>query len=829
MKQQELPKASLEYESFCVLNKINNITIDGERISVSLKQGIYNELYKKGKRVTRKQLVSYLYAQGALQDETQLSGIDVVLNNSLSTYGKFKAILGDVVEEDNCKRMIENIVFWCTIYGDSKKLLKEKIEESYAEYLTPDQIKRIIGFKFKDWGRLSKEFLELRGCDKSVGESVSLIRMMWETNQNLMELINSSLYSYKEELEAKQENRLKTLSEIQEEDLDEYYFSAPVKRMVWQTILIIKELEKVLGAPPQRLFVEMTRKPDEKKKRTVSRRQKFLDLYKSIKKEARDWKGEIEKADANGTLKSKKMYLYFSQKGRCMYTGEPIDIDQLFNDNLYDIDHIYPRHFVKDDNIDNNLVLVKKTVNAHKSDVYPLEESIYKTQKGMWKELLNMKLITEEKYNRLIGRKEFSEEQKAGFITRQLVETSQGTKGVTDILKVLLPDTTLVYSKASNVAEFRKTRDIVKCRSVNEFHHAHDAYLNIVVGNVYYVKFTQNPLNFIRKEYARDENVYRYNLNRMFDWDVKRGEEIAWIGPKKGGEQGTITVVKEMLKRNTPLMTRRSFEAHGAIANETLYSAKKATVEKYISLKGSDAKFADVKRYGGFTSVSTAYFFLVEHGSETKRIRTLETVPIYMKERIERDSDALLNYCTEELKLINPSIRLSKIKMQSLIKRDGYFIHISGKTGNQIGLRNAVNLCLCQEWVQYIKKLEKYMETKEVSKELSTERNEKLYNVLMDKHQNGIYAKRPNPVGEKLVSKYELFQQLELTKQCEVLMQIISLSMIGITVADLSILQEAPKCGVMRISKKISDAKELVLINQSVTGLFENRIDLLTV
>lgn len=35
-----LPKSSLEYQSFCVLNEINNIKIDGERISVQLKQDI---------------------------------------------------------------------------------------------------------------------------------------------------------------------------------------------------------------------------------------------------------------------------------------------------------------------------------------------------------------------------------------------------------------------------------------------------------------------------------------------------------------------------------------------------------------------------------------------------------------------------------------------------------------------------------------------------------------------------------------------------------------------------------------------------------------------
>lgn len=61
-----------------------------------------------------------------------------------------------------------------------------------------------------------------------------------------------------------------------------------------------------------------------------------------------------------------------------MYTGHPIDLEDLFKDNRYDIDHIYPRHFVKDDNIMNNLVLVEKEKNAHKSDNYPLEEEIYK-------------------------------------------------------------------------------------------------------------------------------------------------------------------------------------------------------------------------------------------------------------------------------------------------------------------------------------------------------------------------------------------------------------------------------------------------------------------
>lgn len=115
-----LPKASLEYQSFCVLNEINNIKIDGERISVELKQDIYKEVFQKGKRVTKKQLCKYLHTRGIIEAEEQVTGIDVTINNALTTYGKFKAILGDDISKDSVQKMIEDIVFWCTVYGDSK-------------------------------------------------------------------------------------------------------------------------------------------------------------------------------------------------------------------------------------------------------------------------------------------------------------------------------------------------------------------------------------------------------------------------------------------------------------------------------------------------------------------------------------------------------------------------------------------------------------------------------------------------------------------------------------------------------------------------------------
>ncbi len=43
----------------------------------------------------------------------------------------------------------------------------------------------------------------------------------------------------------------------------------------------------------------------------------------------------------------------------------------------------------------------------------------------------------------------------------------------------------IVYVKAGLVSDFRHDNKMLKSRRINDYHHAKDAFLNIVVGNVY--------------------------------------------------------------------------------------------------------------------------------------------------------------------------------------------------------------------------------------------------------------------------------------------------------------------------------------------------------
>lgn len=830
-----LPKGSLLYERFMVLNELNNVKVNGCKLPVNVKQQVYEELFAGGKKVTLKTFCTYLYNCGVIDkvDTELISGIDGGFNQTLTSYSRFYSVFGDKMKLYKYQKMADEIIFTATVYSNDRKLMKELIAKKYnnteAEvYISKEQEKKILGFKWKDWGRLSKEFLELKGCSKEDGAEISLIQAMWEYDCNLMEALGDK-FTFGTKLLEMKESRDKLLSDFSYEDLKDSYLSAPVKRMTWQTVLVLKELCQVMGEAPRKLFVEMPRTEGEKGRRTTSRKQKLLELYKKCKEESHDWISEID-GYTEDQLRSKKLYLYYTQQGRCMYTGNAISLgDLLSNNGRYDIDHIYPRHFVKDDSIENNLVLVEKESNAYKSDTYPIEADTRKARCQLWKNLKEYGFISEEKYKRLTRSWEFTEEELAGFINRQIVETGQATKCFAHLLQELLPETEVVYVKAGNVSDFRREMNLLKTRSVNEFHHAQDAYLNVVVGNVYNTKFTKDPINFI-VNYKKNSAKYRYHMCKMYEYDVKRNEVTAWVA----GEKGSIATVKKMMKKNTPLLTKRTYEAHGGIANQTLYSAdkvrKSSNTNNYIPLKANDKRLEDVTKYGGFTSVSGAYYFLVEHEKKKKLVRTIEQMPLYLKDALEASDEALKQYCIDKLGLVNPNIRLMKIPMRTLVKRNGYWLRIAGRTGNQLCADNAVSMLVNSSWMNYIHDMERFLErgkSEDGKHGITYERNSQLYGELLEKHLNGIFSNKPNEIGNKLSKSYSAFEKLSLTDQIKALLEILKATQYQ----NLSIEAKTIdlKMSPIKISNDVLGQDEFLLINQSVTGVYTSVIDLKTV
>lgn len=841
-----LPKESLLYSEFMVRNAINNITVDGERLPVDVLEKIFKQLFlAKTSKVTKKTLERFFRQENI--SFQNIGGIDDKINASMKSYNDFRRIFGEDYIQLH-RDEIENIIRWITLFCDEKKMLVTKIKNTYPQ-ISDDEIKAIKKLKYKDWGRLSATLLNSSAIayeDKAFGELVTIISALRHTNKNFMELLSSYCsYDFIGKIKEFNGSRQSSNGKLAYKDVEELYVSPSVKRSIWQTLTILEEIKKIMGCEPKRIFIEMARSKEESK-RTDSRLKKLQDLYKKCREENIDFMPRKDEFNVLKTqlsskneedLRSDKLYLYYTQMGRCMYTGEIIELASLYDNNLYDIDHIYPRSKTKDDSLSNR-VLVKKQVNAAKTDIYPLDAAIRTKMHSFWKLLYDKGFIDERKYERLTRSTQLRDEELAGFISRQLVETRQSTKAVAAILKTAYQNSEVVYVKAGNVSDFRQQFKFVKCREVNDLHHAKDAYLNIVVGNCYHVKFTANPLNFITKN--QDNRRYSLKPEIFYKFSIKRDGEIAWLG----GEDGTMATVARTMHKNNILFTRQAVEGKGELFDQQPLKAKGGQLPLKAGLS--------IEKYGGYNSLTTAYFAVVKSEGKKGAVQlSIEAIPLVYAKQGEI---AVQKYLTEVVQLCKPEIMLPKIKKYSLFKINGFPMHISGRTGNRMLFYGAGQLCLDEADVDYLKKALKYendiaenelviadknsddIQKQQAQKNLDyynqkwrigRKVNMHIYDMLLAKSGNNLYKNRPASQTTDLQEQREFFEKLSLANQIHVIGEVLKLFKCASASANLKLLDKGNACGVIKVSNNILKFKQCVLINQSPTGVFEQEVDLM--
>lgn len=841
-----LPKESLLYSEFMVRNAINNITVDGERLPVDVLEKIFKQLFlAKTSKVTKKTLERFFRQENI--SFQNIGGIDDKINASMKSYNDFRRIFGEDYIQLH-RDEIENIIRWITLFCDEKKMLVTKIKNTYPQ-ISDDEIKAIKKLKYKDWGRLSATLLNSSAIayeDKAFGELVTIISALRHTNKNFMELLSSYCsYDFIGKIKEFNGSRQSSNGKLTYKDVEELYVSPSVKRSIWQTLTILEEIKKIMGCEPKRIFIEMASSKEESK-RTDSRLKKLQDLYKKCREENIDFMPRKDEFNTLKTqlsskkeddLRSDKLYLYYTQMGRCMYTGEKIELASLYDNNLYDIDHIYPRSKTKDDSLSNR-VLVKKQVNAAKTDTYPLDAAIRTKMHSFWKLLYDKGFIDERKYQRLTRSTQLRDEELAGFISRQLVETRQSTKAVAAILKTAYQNSEVVYVKAGNVSDFRQQFKFVKCREVNDLHHAKDAYLNIVVGNCYHVKFTANPLNFITKN--QDNRRYSLKPEIFYKFSIKRDGEIAWLG----GEDGTMATVARTMHKNNILFTRQPLEGKGELFKQNPLKAKSGQLPLKAGLS--------VEKYGGYDSLTTAYFAVVKSEGKKGAVQlSIEAIPLVYAKQGEI---AVQKYLTKVVQLCKPEIMLPKIKKYSLFKINGFPMHISGRTGNRMLFYGAGQLCLDEADVDYLKKALKYendiaenelviadknsddIQKQQAQKNLDyynqkwrigRKVNMHIYDMLLAKSGNNLYKNRPASQTTDLQEQREFFEKLSLANQIHVIGEVLKLFKCASASANLKLLDKGNACGVIKVSNNILKFKQCVLINQSPTGVFEQEVDLM--
>ena len=839
-----LPKNSLSYEKYLVLNELNNLSINGQRITdVKLKQRIFEKAFLFDSAIAGnfklKKFKKWLVDNSFISKDDELSGTneDKYLPK-LSTHQKLREILSTDYSKEYKIADLEKVIEAVTIIGDSTKICEGKIKKILQ--CNDGVANKLCKLNCKDWARFSDKLLN--GIRIEIdGTSMTILEALYETNYNFMELLSHGFGKKIEEFNSFGQNEN---SEITYKNIKNLYCSPPVKRGVWQTVKIVQELISIIGYEPRKIFIEVTRSNEDDKtkkqreKLRIRRKEQLIDVLKNDKELLKEL-GEI----SDEKLQSKKMYLYFMQHGRCAYSGDRIDLEDL---SKHDIDHIYPRSLTKDDSITNNLVLVKSELNREKTNTYPIDSSWQNQMRSHWLAWLSSGSITKEKYHRLTRVSPLTTEELSSFIARQIIETSQSTKAIADLFRKRYKNSKIVTVKAEQVSDLRhhfgydekdKSDNIykkgmpefIKIRGINDLHHAKDAYLNIVVGNVMDKTFTSDPLKWLKKKGDTNYTIRTEKLFRSSEYYLKK-DNTRTNQPAVSGwnYQASIDIVSKNMKKNGVLWTRMPSTQSGEISDLQPVPRSKDR----FPLK-SNKRLSDTEKYGGYNSLKGAYFSLIE--CEDKKgnvIRKIIQIPIVYQGKEEQ-------YLTNNYK--NAKIIIKKILMKSLIEINGAKLHLAGRSGERLQFWHAEQLWFESKFYSDLKKILKISDNiklyKKLKKEyqitdkysISTENTSVVCKKLLEKLDK--YKNVPG-MGGKIVeikSAYDDFTKLNINDQCEFISEIIKIFTCNPTTSDLSLLvQKCAHYAGNSISKsnELDPNDNIKLIHQSITGLITKEIDL---
>ena len=871
--EKVLPEESLLYQRYMLLEELSQIRIDGKKLSKEDRKAIIDDLFiGKGRvKVSDKDFkeyldkVNYVKVNGKGYDVTGYQSDDGFAC-ALSSYNKFRRILGYVDERN--EKMIEDIIYWLTVFED-KDIVKRKINKQYADKFSDEQLKKILKLKFKGWGRYSAKLLN--GIKGDMGTTI--IEMLEDADErfayceycpNFMRIINKDA-KIKQIID---DNRpiydgTKDLLEV----IQDMHTSPANRRGIWQTMKVIEEIIEYIGEKPRQIYIEFAREDDfkAKNKRTDSRKKTVDKALKKLKKEVVDEYNENvykKLKQYENRLDEEKVYLYFMQNGKSLYTEEKLNLNE--PENL-EIDHIIPYSLSDDDSLDNK-ALVLKDENQKKGNKIVKETFLQSFSDikmiNYWKNLKKVGLISEKKYNNL-QKNNVDDILTKGFINRQLVETRQIVKSVAnlildyyneqiDVIEVKASLSTsvrkmLTYEKKDNNGFWEENKDncmFYKNRDMNDYHYAHDAYLANIIGMYIQKNYPhlQKELNY--SQYRRVWRKYYENTknNNGVNWFATLGkfssnnEEADWYG------QDIIAYMRKIFCYRDVIISKKVEENTGAFYSETKYPREDKAGSKLVPLKqgnnmrGADnLKELDTRKYGGYKGGEKAYFVLVKYCIEKalkKKVKKeyhmeFVEIPVYIARDIKNKDINLYDYVCD---ILNEAYKNSVVDVEILRNKVPKYQMIIGENGEEYYLVGATEVINSKQFVlgganqQYNRLLNYIMYGKNdkwqyIQTELLDEQLTGLYDLLLSKIKDEYKGFSKEAIR---IQEDNSFYKLDVKNKKEFIAEMIKLVQPDSNYPYLGKYSTGLSDRMGRKSKE-KVGKKITLVDKSVTGLYERR------
>ncbi len=488
--------SSYSAELYNLINDLNNIKINGEPFTKEEREKIIKEI--KNKDALGDKGVEKIMLEVVEKKEGVITGarIDKEGNNvyhKLECYRKLKKCLlnGNINIDDIPIEKYNKIMDILTINTEKdaiinglkqSKGLKNKEEDGIELNLDDNIIKILCDFRnknaslFSKWHSFSYKILN------------QLIPLMIENGHEQMTCL------YELGMIKNNKEKLSDKAILSKKIITSEIYNPVVVRSTRISIDILNALIKKHGYP-EKIVIEMPRdkNEEEEKKRIKNEQSKNeKELSKIIDIINKDYGIKIESGDQyfrNQKNLNLKLKLWEEQLHKCVYSGKPIDIDELLNNyNKFEIDHIIPLSISLDDSRQNK-VLVYRTENQNKGQRTPISyinsgESKLRLDEYLTliKEIYGGKKELKKKYQNLLYDEDITKKViRDGFIDRNLNDTRYASRiflnGIQNFLYRKEVDTKVKVIRGSFTHQMRTGLGLQKNRDESFAHHAIDASL----------------------------------------------------------------------------------------------------------------------------------------------------------------------------------------------------------------------------------------------------------------------------------------------------------------------------------------------------------------
>lgn len=412
-------------------------------------------------------------------------------------------------------------------------------------------------------------------------------------------------------------------------------------------------------------------------------------------------------------------------------------------------------------------------------------------------------------------------------------------------MQELYPETEIVFVKAGNVSEFRheygeicnyalfdrtltdaekKSKCLVKSRTASDIHHAHDAYLNIVVGNLLHEKFT-------RRYYLDALNDYSPKMHILFGRKCVIDGNIIW-----NPEKHLPIVDRTMANVHTHLTKYQTKQKGGFFDQQPLPAGSS---DSLVPLKGG----LDTAKYGGYNKPTVSFYVLARYRIKKKYELMIVPVELLVADKYLSDQGYAEEHIRKKLPANAEDISLPLgsriIKVNTVFSLDGFEACISGTSsgGSRILMRSLMTPRYTTEQIAYIKNLDNISEKRKKNPEyvidetfsgISREKNVALFVDLVNMINGKFYSKQPGSKLSVTIDNKETFEALDIDKQYECLKNLVLFIKTNRSgTCNMDTMGGKSQSGAVYLSANISNWKknysDVRIIDRSSSGLFEHR------